>query len=55
LEIVLIWMQDRCKVCVEHTIGSKTILDAPMDLLSDISHVESQFNPFGDTLSVSAS
>ena len=27
-EIVLILTQDRCMVCVEHTIGSKIILDA---------------------------
>ena len=29
LEIVLILMQDRCMVCVERTIGSYIILDAP--------------------------
>ena len=29
LEIVLILMQDRCTVCVEQTIGSEIILDAP--------------------------
>ena len=29
LEIVLILMQDRCTVCVERTIGSELILDAP--------------------------
>jgi hypothetical protein len=28
-EIVLILMQERCTVCVEHTIGSKIILDTP--------------------------
>jgi hypothetical protein len=54
LEIVLILTQDRCTVCVEHTIGSKFVLDARVDLLSDTSHVESHFNPFGDTISVSA-
>jgi hypothetical protein len=54
LEIVLILTQDRCTVCVEHTIGSKIVSDALMDLLSDISHVESHFNRFGDTVSVSA-
>ena len=27
LEIVLIFMQDRSTVCVEHTIGSEIILD----------------------------
>ena len=29
LEIVLILMQDRCTVCVEHIIGSEIVLDAP--------------------------
>jgi hypothetical protein len=29
LEIVLILTQDSCMVCVEHTIGSEIILDAP--------------------------
>ena len=29
LDILLILMQDRCTVCVERTIGSKIILDAP--------------------------
>jgi hypothetical protein len=29
LETVLILTQDRCTVCVERTIGSKIVLDAP--------------------------
>jgi uncharacterized membrane protein len=29
LEIVLILTQDKCTVCVERTIGSEIILDAP--------------------------
>ena len=29
LEIVLILMQDNFTVCVEHTIGSEIVLDAP--------------------------
>ena len=29
LKVVLILTQDRCTVCVEHTIGSEIILDAP--------------------------
>jgi hypothetical protein len=29
LEIVIILMQDRCTVCVERTIGSEIVLDAP--------------------------
>jgi hypothetical protein len=29
LETVLILTQDRCIVCVDHTVGSEVILDAP--------------------------
>jgi hypothetical protein len=29
LEMVLILMQDRCTICVEHTIGSEIISNAP--------------------------
>ena len=29
LDIVLIFKQDRCTVCVEHTIGLEIILDSP--------------------------
>jgi hypothetical protein len=29
LEVVLILTKDRCTVCVERTIGSKRVLDAP--------------------------
>ena len=29
LEIVLILMQDQCMVCVDRTIGSEVVLDAP--------------------------
>ena len=28
-DMVLILMQDRCTVCVERTIGSEIVLDAP--------------------------
>jgi hypothetical protein len=42
LDVVLILTQDRCTVSVEHTIGSKIILDAPMELLGDVGHVESR-------------
>ena len=30
LEMVLVLVQDRCTVCAERTIGSETILDAPV-------------------------
>jgi hypothetical protein len=29
LETVLVSVQDRCKVCAEHTIGSEIIMDPP--------------------------
>jgi hypothetical protein len=54
LEIVLILKQDRCTVCAECTIGSEIVLVDPMDLLNDIGHLESCFNPFGDCVIVSA-
>jgi hypothetical protein len=54
LEIELILMQDRCTVCAERTIISEIIWIHPMDLLGDIGHVESHFNPFGDSVRVSA-
>ena len=53
LDIVLILTQDRCTVCVERTIGSEIILDAP-DVLGDVGHVESLFFPFGDSVSIGA-
>ena len=54
LEVVLILTQDRCMVCAERTIGSEIVLDAPDELLADVGHVESSFDPFGDGVSVSA-
>ena len=46
LKRVLILTQDRCTVCVECTIGLEITLDAPLDLLGDVGHVESRFSPF---------
>ena len=43
LDIVLILKQDRCTVCVERTIGSEIVLDAPDGILCDVAHVESRF------------
>jgi hypothetical protein len=54
LEIALILVQDRCTVCVEHTMSSKIILDTPEEHLGDMGHVESHFDPFGDSVSISA-
>ena len=54
LEIVLILTQDRSMVCVKRTIGSEIVLDAPMELLGDVAHLESRFFLFGDSISVGA-
>ena len=35
--------EDRCTVCVEHTIGSEIVWTHPMELLGDVGHVESHF------------
>jgi len=47
LEIVLILMQDRCTVCMEHTICSEM---HPMELLEEVYHMESHFGPVGEVL-----
>jgi hypothetical protein len=33
LEIVLVSVQDKCTVCIKHTIGSEIILDTPDGIL----------------------
>ena len=40
LEMVLVSVQDRCMVCAKRTIGSETVLDAPMVLIGDEAQVE---------------
>ena len=52
LDIELIMTRDRCTVCVERTIGWKSFLMHPIELLCDVGHVESHFIPFGDSVSV---
>ena len=52
LEIVLILTQDRCTVCAERTICSEIVWMHPMELLSDVGHVEPRFDPFGECVSV---
>ena len=36
-------------VCAKHTIGSKTVLDAPMVLLGDEAQVEARFGSLEDS------
>ena len=52
LEMVLMSVQDRCMVCAKRTIGSETVLDAPMVLLGDEAQVEARFGLFGDSANV---
>ena len=44
-------MQDRCTVCMECIICSKINLDAPMELLDVMCHMESRFDLFEDSVS----
>ena len=41
-------------VCVERIIASEIIFDAPDGTLIDVGHVESNFFPFRDSVSVGA-
>jgi hypothetical protein len=54
LEIVLVSVQDRCMVCAEHTMSLKIILDTLEEHLGHMGHVESHFDPFGDSISIGA-
>jgi hypothetical protein len=54
LETLLGSVQDSCMVCAKRTIGSGIVLAHPMELLGDVSHVESRFSPFRDGVSVGA-
>ena len=54
LEMVLVSVQDRCMVCAKCTIGSETVLDAPMVLLGDEAQVQAHFGVFRDSASLDA-
>ena len=54
LDILLILTQDRCTACVECTIGSEIVLDAPLVPLDDEAQVEACFAPFGDSANLDA-
>jgi hypothetical protein len=54
LETVLILTQDKCMVCIERTIGSSIVFTHPMKPGSDVSHVESRFSTFEDSVCVGA-
>ena len=52
LGTVLVSVQDSCMVCVKRTIGSETVLHAPMVLLGDEAQVEARFGLLGDSANV---
>jgi hypothetical protein len=45
-ETLLALVQDLCTVCIERTVGSKIVSEAPDELLGDVRHVESRFDLF---------
>ena len=47
-------MQDRCTNYMEHTIYFEIYLEAPIELLDDVCHIESHFGRFGDSVSFGA-
>ena len=54
LEMVLVSVQDMCMVCAKRTIGSETILDAPMVVLADEAEVQARFGLVRDSTSLDA-
>ena len=52
LDMMLVSVQDRCMVCAKRTIGSETILDAPMVLLGDEAQVQAHFGLLTDSASL---
>jgi hypothetical protein len=57
LEIVLFLMQDRCTVCMEHTICLEINLEKPdgtVDAPDELYHMVSRFSPVGDSISFGA-
>ena len=49
LEMVLVSVQDRCTVCIKHTLAQKLFWTHQMVLLGDEAQVEARFGPFGDS------
>ena len=49
---MLVLTHDSITVCVERTIGSETVLDAPMVHLGDKAQVEARFGLFRDSTSL---
>ena len=54
LEMVLVSLQDRCKVCAKHTMAQKPFWTHQMVLLGDEAQVEAHFGPFGYSANLDA-
>jgi hypothetical protein len=54
MEIVLVSVQDRSKIYTKHSIASETDWTYPLEHLGDMGHVESCFDPFGDSVGFGA-
>jgi hypothetical protein len=52
---MLVLVQYRSTVCTKSSIALETDLDAPDGTPRCVGHVESHFDPFGDSVSFSAS
>ena len=53
-DMVLTLTQDRSRLASNIPLDQKSFWTHPMELLSDVGHVESHFIPFGDSVSVGA-
>jgi hypothetical protein len=53
-EIVVVSVQDSCRICAKRTIGIEIVLDAPMVLLGDVAQVDACFGMFGDCANLDA-
>jgi hypothetical protein len=51
---VFVLVQDRCMVCANIPLDQNLFWTHPMELLCDVGHVESHFDPFGDSVSIGA-
>ena len=49
LEMVLVSLQDRCKVCAKHTMAQISFWTHQKVLLGDEAQVEARFGPFSDS------
>jgi len=54
LEVVLVSAQDRCTVCAECTSAMEIILGTPEVPLANVFQEEALFDPFGDSVILSA-